>query len=97
VTSDFLQSGKPFALVAMTCTAEEFAREFSVARAAYVVERDLSNLENALDALLVTDPLREERDRVRVHTLGDFDGNEAHDEFVAQVKALVALGNRRTS
>ena len=94
VTSDFLQSGKPLALVAMTCSGAEFVREFSVARAAYVIERDLSNLDTALEQLLVSDPLHDERERVRVHTLGDFDGHEAHDAFVAAVKALVALGPR---
>lgn len=96
VTSDFLQSGKPFALVAMTCAADEFTREFSVARAAYVIERDLRNLDESLDALLSTDPLCGERDRVRVHTLGDYDGNEAHDAFVSEIRALVALGRRTT-
>ena len=90
VTSDFLQSGKPFALVAMTYPGEEFATRFSVARGGYVIERDLSNLDESLDRLLVSDPAREARDAVRRHTLGDFDGAEAHDAFVAAIRDLAA-------
>lgn len=88
VTSDFLQSGKPYALIAMTCTPEEFARRVSVARGGYVVSRDLSNLDAALDDLLVADPLGEQRDHVRQHTLGDFDGIEAQQAFVEAIRGL---------
>src|SRR5690554_2114789 len=61
VVSDYLASLKPYALVAMNHSIEEFREEFASARSAYVVDRDLANLDESLDLLLGADPMRESR------------------------------------
>ncbi|MGP7959880.1 CDP-glycerol glycerophosphotransferase family protein [Sanguibacter sp. A247] len=71
VVPDFLFSGKPFALVAVGLTAGEFLVANPVARGAYVVEENLATLTSVLDDLLVADPLRAERLRMREYYLGD--------------------------
>src|SRR5699024_5628055 len=55
VVPDFLHSGKPYGLVTMTTTIDEFERAFPLARSAYVITHDLSNLNEALDELLLHD------------------------------------------
>ena len=57
VASDNLASGKPFAMVAMRSSGEAFLAEFPMARVAYVIEKDLSTLDAALDGLHGPDPL----------------------------------------
>ncbi len=52
LASDYLASGKPFAMVAVTASGEAFTTEFPMARVAYVIEPDLSTLDETLDALL---------------------------------------------
>lgn len=90
VVSDYLASLKPYALVAMNHTVEEFRGEFASARSAYVVDRELSNLDESLDLLLGADPLRSSREERREYTLGGLTGKEASEAFVATVRRLVA-------
>ena len=72
VVSDYLFSGKPFALVAVPSPPDQFVLDFPVAAGAYVVDRELSNLEPMLELLLGEDPLQAERRRIRNYYLGDF-------------------------
>ena len=51
VASDYLASGKPFAMVAVRQPVEAFSKEIPMARVAYVIEPDLSTLDQALDEL----------------------------------------------
>ena len=95
VASDNLASGKPFALVAMRSSGEDFRREFPIARVAYVVERDLSTLDAALDQLYGADPLAEERWAYRRYCLGDHLGSHAADTFVRVAGQVVARRRSR--
>ena len=49
VVSDYLHSDKPFAMVSVGRTPEQLVRDAPAARAAYVIEDDLANLEPVLD------------------------------------------------
>ena len=90
VVSDYLASLKPYALVAMNHSVEQFREEFASARSGYIVDRELANLDESLDLLLGADPLRPSRVERREYTLGGFTGAEAADEFVATVRRLVS-------
>ena len=57
VASDFLATGKPFAMVAIQQRGQAFLKEIPMARVAYVIEKDLSTLTYAVDALFGPDPL----------------------------------------
>lgn len=92
VVSDFLQSGKPYAMTSMRASIEDFRAEFSVAETAYVILGDLSNLDEALDDLLVRDPLAQARVERKRYVLGDFEGEESADAFAAFVRTLVRGG-----
>lgn len=90
VASDNLASGKPFAMVAMRAAGEEFRAEFPMARVAYVIEKDLSTLDDALSDLLGADPLAEQRRAYRRHCLGDHLGPQAAEEFLRVAGELVS-------
>jgi hypothetical protein len=59
-------------LTDMTGAGDEFVKEFPLARAAYVLDSQGSNLDTVLEQLLVTDPLAEERRAMKQYYLGDF-------------------------
>jgi hypothetical protein len=96
VASDNLASGKPFAMVAMRASGDAFRDEFPMARVAYVIEKDLSTLDAALDGLHGADPLAEQRRSYRRHCLGDQLGSHAADEFLRVAGEIVTarLGGR---
>ncbi|MFT4164062.1 MAG: CDP-glycerol glycerophosphotransferase family protein, partial [Microlunatus sp.] len=94
VASDNLASGKPFAMVAMRAAGEEFRAEFPMARVAYVIEKDLSTLDDALGDLLGADPLAEQRRAYRRYCLGDQLGSQAADEFLRVAGELVTGTDR---
>lgn len=89
VVPDFLFSGKPFALVAVGVTAEEFVVANPIAHGAYVVEESLANLTTALDELLVTDPLRDVRMRMRTAYLGDVEREDYTGLFLDAAREVV--------
>ena len=89
LASDYLASGKPFAMVAVTRSGEAFRREFATARAAYVIEKDLSTLDESLDAMLGDDPMRAAREEYRRYCLGDHLGAHAADGFVQASLAIL--------
>jgi hypothetical protein len=73
VASDFLYSGKPFAMTNMLGeTREQFETSFPLARAAYVIEKDGSSIDDVLDNLLEEDPFEKVRHEVKTYYLGDF-------------------------
>jgi hypothetical protein len=90
VASDNLASGKPFAMVAVRASGAEFLREFPMARVAYVIEKDLSTLDDALDRLHGDDPLAEQRRAYRRFCLGDQLGSHAADAFVRVAGEIIA-------
>jgi hypothetical protein len=89
VASDFLASGKPLAMVAIRSSGQAFLSQFPMARVSYVIEKDLSTLDRALDALLGEDPLREQRLAYRHHCLGEHLGERAAEEFLRVAGAIV--------
>ncbi len=93
VASDFLASGKPLAMVAIQSAGEAFVEQNPMARVSYVIEKDLSTLDAALDRLLGDDPLRERRLAYRRHCLGNHLGEQAADEFL-RVAGAVVRGER---
>ncbi|HEU5483443.1 MAG TPA: CDP-glycerol glycerophosphotransferase family protein, partial [Microlunatus sp.] len=90
IASDYLASGKPFAMCAVLSSGEAFTAEFPMARVAYVIEPDLSTLDEVLDHLHGDDPLAERRRAYRTYCLGDSIGPHAADEFLRVAGALVA-------
>jgi len=94
VVSDYLYSRKPFAMVAVPAPAEQFRAEYPIARAAYVLDGGLENLDAVLDGLVVEDTMVEARDAVRAHYLGDFPAEDYAQHFVDAVHAAVERGQR---
>jgi hypothetical protein len=89
VISDFLYSGKPFAITNMTDDSEAFAQMFPVARAAYVLRQDMSNVGDAVTQLLETDPEEESRQAMRKYYLGDFPRDRYVDSFLAEARRYI--------
>ncbi len=93
VASDFLYSGKPFALTNMLAeSADEFVRSFPLARAAYVIDEHAGNLDGVLDDLLDGDPLEAVRGEVRTYYLGEFAEDGYADGFVQIARSYVDQG-----
>ncbi len=90
VVSDFLPSGKPYAMTMMRAeNREAFIFENSLARGAYLVEADLANLSAVLDDMLGADPLENLRIALRTEVLSDRTGEQAAAEFAQLVRDLV--------
>lgn len=89
IASDYLASGKPFAMCAVLSSGEAFTAEFPMARVAYVIEPDLSTLSEVLDHLHGDDVLAERRLAYREYCLGDSIGPDAAEEFLRVAGALV--------
>ncbi|HYI54734.1 MAG TPA: CDP-glycerol glycerophosphotransferase family protein, partial [Microlunatus sp.] len=85
VVSDYLFSGKPFAMIAVPSEPDAFRQEYPASRASYVVRGDLGDLEPALDQMLGDDPMAETRASVRADYLGDFPAETYADAFVDAV------------
>jgi hypothetical protein len=90
IASDYLASGKPFAMVAVLSSGQAFTDEFAMARVAYVIEKDLSTLGSALDHLLGDDPKRADRLAYRSFCLGPSVGPQAAEPFLRIAGELVA-------
>ncbi len=88
VVSDYLFSGKPFAMIAVPAEPAAFLAEFPVARASYVVRGDLADLGERLDAMLDADPLAAERRATRADYLGDFPADRYAATFVGAVRDI---------
>ena len=83
VVSDWLQSGKPYAMVSTKWPVEEFRERFPVARGAYVLTRDLADAHEIIADMLGPDSMKERRDELRVRVLGGFVGHESAEAFAA--------------
>ncbi|MEV6726433.1 hypothetical protein AB0M94_36550 [Streptomyces xanthochromogenes] len=90
VVSDFIASGKPYALTnSAGLASQEFRSRHSVARAATVLENDAIQLPAFLASLEspAPDHLAEARECLRVYLLGE-EPTRAHQRFEAAVLAL---------
>ncbi|HEX6758282.1 MAG TPA: CDP-glycerol glycerophosphotransferase family protein [Propionibacteriaceae bacterium] len=90
VVTDFMQSLKPFAMVATGDTTDTFRARFPSSRSAYVIEWDLSTLDDALDAMVGDDPLAATRVTRREYYLGGYENGESARAFVSYLKSLTA-------
>ncbi|GAB3757832.1 CDP-glycerol glycerophosphotransferase family protein [Microlunatus parietis] len=89
IVSDYLYSRKPFAMVAVPQddpVRGDFVAQYPIARGAYVLDRDLANLEPVLDDLLGADPHAAVRAEIRADYLGDFPAEHYADAFVDAVR-----------
>ena len=89
VASDFLATGKPLATVAIQLKGIAFREATPMAQVAYVIERDLSTLPDALDELLGPDSLAAARRAYRSYCLGDALGSEAPLPFLHEVERIL--------
>jgi len=90
VVTDFMQSLKPFAMVATGDSTDSFRVRFPSSRSAYVIEWDLSTLDDALDAMLGDDPLAPARVERREYYLGGYEDGESARAFVSYLQSLTA-------
>jgi hypothetical protein len=90
VVTDFMQSLKPFAMVATGDKTDTFRVRFPSSRSAYVIEWDLSTLDSALDAMLGDDPLAPIRVERREYYLGGYENGESARAFVRYLESLTA-------
>ena len=90
VASDFLYSGKPFALTNMLGeTRTTLEASFPLSKAAYVLDKDAGNMTSTLIDLLEEDPLESTRRKVKTYYLGDFDEETYADGFLDAARAYV--------
>ncbi|MEO3773181.1 CDP-glycerol glycerophosphotransferase family protein [Micromonospora sp. B9E7] len=86
VISDYLYSGKPYALTDMGGEDDRFVERFPLAGSGYVLRRDMSNLDGVLTDLLDTDPLAEARWATRRRYLGDFPAESYAEAFLTAAR-----------
>ncbi|MFD0788540.1 CDP-glycerol glycerophosphotransferase, partial [Micromonospora azadirachtae] len=82
VISDYLYSGKPFAVTDMGTDGDVFTERFPLAGAGYVLRRDMADLDEVLDQLLDTDPLSARRWETRRRYLGGFPAESYAEAFL---------------
>ena len=92
VVSDYLYSGKPFAVTDMVGAGGDFDERFPLAAAAYVIRADLSNLGGVLDGLLGADPLEPARRRARGYYLGEFPAEGYGEVFAEAARRFLSAG-----
>jgi hypothetical protein len=86
VISDYLYSGKPYAVTDRVGEGERFVQSFPLAGSGYVLRSDMSNLDDVLDRLLDTDPLEQTRWQTRTRYLGDFPTQTYADGFLDEAR-----------
>ena len=97
VVSDYLHSGKPFAMVSVGRTPEQLLLDAPAARAAYVLRDDLSNLADVCTDLLGADPLAAMRNQTKIYYLGDFPDENYADGFLLAARELIDAGRHTTA
>jgi hypothetical protein len=90
VVTDFMQSLKPFAMVATGDKTDIFRARCPSSVSAYVIEWDLSTLDDAVDAMLGDDPLAPTRVARREYYLGGYGNGESARAFVRYLQSLTA-------
>ncbi|MBO4163480.1 CDP-glycerol glycerophosphotransferase family protein [Micromonospora antibiotica] len=92
VISDYLYSGKPYAVTDLGVDGDEFLDRFPLARSGYVLRRDMANLDEVLTGLLDTDPLAAARWQTRRRYLGDFPADAYAEGFLAAARRELEPG-----
>lgn len=96
VVSDYLYSGKPFAMVAVNVPLELFREHYPIARAAYLFDTSLSTLDQVLTAMSGFDPMSQQRQELRVEYLGNFPAEKYAEAFVSQARFTIDNGVKAT-
>ncbi|TCB95905.1 CDP-glycerol glycerophosphotransferase [Micromonospora zingiberis] len=86
VVSDWLYSGKPYAVTDTGADGDRFLERFPLATAGYVLRRDMADLDDVLTRLLDTDPLADARWATRRRYLGDFPAGAYAEAFLAAAR-----------
>ncbi len=92
VVSDYLYSGKPYALTDMVDAGDRFPADFPLAASGYVLRRDMSDVDEVLDRLLGADPLADARWAMRTRYLGDFPAESYAEGFLAAARRELDAG-----
>ncbi len=90
VISDYLASGKPYAVVSVGRSEQQLLAEAPAAAAGYPIADDLSDLDGVLDRLLVSDPAVADRERMRCYYLGEHRPGHAADAFLTAARDLMS-------
>ncbi|MGY0003720.1 CDP-glycerol glycerophosphotransferase family protein [Micromonospora sp. I033] len=90
VISDWLYSGKPYAVTDMGVDGEHFVERFPLAGSGYVLRRDMSNVDEVLTELLDTDPKAAARWATRARYLGDFPAESYAEVFLDAARRQLA-------
>ncbi|WP_405095253.1 CDP-glycerol glycerophosphotransferase family protein [Micromonospora sp. NBC_01412] len=86
VISDYLYSGKPYAVTDMGGDGDRFVELFPLAGSGYVLRRDAANLDEVLGHLLDTDPQATARWATRSRYLGDFPTQQYAEAFLTAAR-----------
>lgn len=86
VTADYLMSQKPMAIYNYLGNEDEFLTNFPIAKFAYVIDKDVSNLSVTLEDILTEDSKKQTRIKGKAHVLGDFPAEEASNRFVDAIR-----------
>jgi hypothetical protein len=86
VASQFLYTGKPYAITDMVTDGGGFAGSLPLARGGYVIPRDAGDLGEVLADLLVRDPRAAARRELRTYYLGDFPPDRYVEGFLAEAR-----------
>jgi hypothetical protein len=90
VASDYLATGKPFAITDLAGEGDRFPDTFPLARAGYRIAPDAGNLPAVLDDLLGRDPLAATRRELRAYYLGDLPAGRSAEAFLAEARGCLA-------
>lgn len=98
VVSDYLFSGKPFAVSDMLDEGPLFVRTFPLASAAHVIPRSLDGLDGIVAKLLADDDcFSDERWQMRRYYLGDFPAEGYGEVFPQAARDVIDLPRKRSS
>ncbi|MFD2766185.1 CDP-glycerol glycerophosphotransferase family protein [Micromonospora eburnea] len=92
VISDWLYSGKPYAVTDMGADGADFVARFPLAASGYVLHRDMSNVDEVLTELLDTDPKAAARWATRTRYLGDFPTESYAEAFLDAARRQLEPG-----
>ncbi|KXK61030.1 CDP-glycerol glycerophosphotransferase [Micromonospora rosaria] len=92
VISDYLYSGKPYAVTDMVGEGDRFVERFPLAGSGYVLRRDMTNVDEVLTRLLETDPAASARWATRARYLGDFPAETYAEVFLAAARRHLEPG-----
>jgi hypothetical protein len=95
--SDWLYSGRPFAMTDPKGFNERYLDEFPLAKAAYLLDPKADNIEAVLDELLLRDSKADLRAAVREYYLGDIKPGDLVEVFAAEVRDTYARQVRKTA